>query len=61
MALRHASDIPLDELVRRADLAMYRAKRERAGAVRFYSPEFDGRAPTSVEDTQRALLVARLN
>lgn len=44
LALRDAPDVSLDELVRRADLAMYRAKRDRAVEARSYSPEIEGQA-----------------
>jgi GGDEF domain-containing protein len=41
LALRDGPDGPLSELVRRADLAMYRAKRGRAGAARLHRPGSD--------------------
>lgn len=44
LALRDAPDVSLDELVRRADLAMYRAKHDRTGEARSYTPELDAQA-----------------
>lgn len=38
LALRDAPDVSLDHLVRQADIAMYRAKRERAQAERSHPP-----------------------
>jgi EAL domain-containing protein (putative c-di-GMP-specific phosphodiesterase class I) len=44
LALRTAPDVSLDELVRRADLAMYRAKQDRSVDAELYAPELDGHA-----------------
>lgn len=60
LALRDAPDVPLDELVRRADTAMYRAKRERAGAARAYSLELDGGMAACSWDGREPSPAARL-
>jgi diguanylate cyclase (GGDEF)-like protein len=49
LALRDAPDVSLDELVRRADHAMYRAKRDRAAAAQAYSPASDERTSPNRE------------
>jgi len=42
LALRESWDMPLEEVLRRADVAMYRAKRDRLLDVQVYPPELDG-------------------
>ncbi len=42
LALRQEPGIAVEELVRRADLAMYRAKRDRLADAQLYTPELDG-------------------
>jgi diguanylate cyclase (GGDEF)-like protein len=54
LALRDAPDVALDELVRRADLAMYRAKRDRSALAQPWSPDLDNQGGRD-RDLERAL------
>jgi diguanylate cyclase (GGDEF)-like protein len=58
LALRLSPEIPLSELVRRADLAMYRAKQDRLADAQVYTPELDGhlRRDREMEVALRAAL-----
>ncbi len=58
LALRLDPGTPLDELVRRADLAMYRAKQDRLVDAQVYTPELDGdmRRDREMEQALRAAL-----
>lgn len=57
LALRDEANTSADELVRRADLAMYRAKRDRSVEAQSYSAELDGQMHPD-RDMEKALRAA---